>query len=154
MSHMGTNAREIGDFSVAVSAELRAAIARANYSVRAFSRASHFPLTTLHKTLRAERVVDVEDIAQICDFLDIEPSDLLGAAEQSLRKAGKWKAGERVVPDSRYNNRGEDDDDGSSNVTPLHPRTPGPDGIMPAAKDEPWAASHDETQRDIDPETL
>ena len=101
---MGTNAREVGDFSIAVSAELRGAIAKAGYSVRAFAKASRLPLTTLHKTLRAERVVDVEDLAQICDALRIEPSDILERAERELGR----RTAMRVVADSRYTNGGED----------------------------------------------
>lgn len=99
---MGTNARDVGDFSHAVSAELRAAIARANYTVRAFAREHALPLSTLHKTLRAERVVDVEDLAQICQALGIDPSDIVERAEIELARRG----GGIVISDARFNNRG------------------------------------------------
>ena len=103
---MGTNARVIGDFGLAVAAELRAAIAHAGLSRRAFAQKAHFPLTTLHKTLRGERVIDVEELAQLCDYLDVEPSGILSRAEQSLSTRGARTLGSRVVPDANYANRG------------------------------------------------
>lgn len=108
LSHMGTNARELGDFSYAVAAELRAAIAHAGYSRRAFATRANLPITTLHKTLRGERVADVEDLAQICDYLEgVTPAAILHRAEDALAKKGKLTLGSRVVADSRYSNRGE-----------------------------------------------
>lgn len=77
---MGTNARDIGPVSEAVSAELRALLARHKMSVRAFAQAQNLPLTTLHKTLNAQRVVDVEDLYAICDPLGADPAGILEAA--------------------------------------------------------------------------
>ncbi|MDE2100823.1 MAG: hypothetical protein KGL39_26490 [Patescibacteria group bacterium] len=58
--------------------------------MRAFSAAFGLPLTTLHKTLRAERVVDVEDLYSICEPLGIDAADVVAAAERAmLRPLGK-----------------------------------------------------------------
>lgn len=81
---MGTNARDIGDFSRAVSAELRAHLARKKISVRAFALSTGLPLTTLHKTLNAQRVVDVEDLFAICVPLGIQPGDIIDGAMDEL----------------------------------------------------------------------
>lgn len=101
---MGTNAREVGDYSLAVSAELRAAIAHKGYSVRAFASAFNIPMTTLHRTLRGERVVDVEDLAQICGALNLDPSAVLERAEAELART--LDGALPVIADSRYANRG------------------------------------------------
>lgn len=82
MSRMGTNARLIGPLSRAVSAELRAELARQSYSVRGFSKMHGVPLTRLHKTLRGERVVDVEDLYSLSELLGIEPVDVLRRAQR------------------------------------------------------------------------
>ncbi|MDR6867641.1 DNA-binding Xre family transcriptional regulator [Microbacterium resistens] len=82
---MGTNAREIGELSKAVSAELRAHLARRKISVRAFAASTRLPLTTLHKTLNAQRVVDVEDLYSICGPLGVEPGDVLDAAVAAIQ---------------------------------------------------------------------
>lgn len=77
---MGTNARDIGPVSEAVSEELRALLARHKMSVRAFAQTHNLPLTTLHKTLNAQRVVDVEDLYSICEPLGADPAEILDAA--------------------------------------------------------------------------
>lgn len=86
MERKTTNGRTIGKMSLAVSAEMRAELARKGYTVQAFSRISKLPLSTLHKTLKGQRVVDVEDLISICFHLEIEPGEILSRAEKAITK--------------------------------------------------------------------
>ena len=70
--------------SLAVSAELRAALARKRYTVARLVKESGLPKSTLHKTLNGQRVVDVEDLYSICRFLGIEPADVVRAASKQV----------------------------------------------------------------------
>lgn len=71
--------------SLAVSAELRAALARRGYNVQQFADHSKMPLSTLHKTLKGHRVVDVEDVFAICEALGIHPGTLIDDAADAAR---------------------------------------------------------------------
>jgi transcriptional regulator with XRE-family HTH domain len=75
-----SNARAIGPMSKAVSAELRAALARAKMSVSRLATESGMAKSTLHKTLNAQRAVDVEDLYFICDYLGVQPETVIAAA--------------------------------------------------------------------------
>jgi transcriptional regulator with XRE-family HTH domain len=88
LSHMenaGRNQRYLGPISMAVSAELRAALARKGWNVQRFAAISGLPLSTLHKTFKGQRVVDVEDVFAICEFLDADPADIIHAADMATR---------------------------------------------------------------------
>lgn len=78
----GANARYIGPMSKAVSAELRAALARAGKSATQLSKDANLSKSTLHKTLKGDRVVDVEDLYEICWALGIEPHEIIEAATE------------------------------------------------------------------------
>ncbi|MDM4761930.1 helix-turn-helix transcriptional regulator [Galbitalea sp. SE-J8] len=84
---MGTNGREVRAMSEAVSAELRSQLARHRWTVRRFAAAHNLPLSTLHKTLNAGRVVDVEDLYSICVALGIEPADVIEAASREVERS-------------------------------------------------------------------
>ncbi|QIK64107.1 helix-turn-helix transcriptional regulator [Leucobacter viscericola] len=86
MEKKGRNARNIGPMSLAIAAELRAAIARAGYNVKMLSDETRLPLSTLHKTLKGQRAIDVEDVLVICDHLGLEPGDIMNAAAQYARQ--------------------------------------------------------------------
>lgn len=81
---MGTNARGIDHFGLAVAAELRAAIARADLTQREVSEGSGVPLATLNKTLKGNRVADVDDLYAIAAFLRISPAAILTQADHAL----------------------------------------------------------------------
>ena len=87
MEKKGSNARAIGPMSLATSAELRAEIARKGYSVQQFARISGLPVSTLHKTLKGHRVVDVEDVFSICEALGVDPGALIDMAAENARSA-------------------------------------------------------------------
>ncbi|MFA5606611.1 MAG: helix-turn-helix transcriptional regulator [Leucobacter sp.] len=84
--------------SLAVSAELRAELARQGYNVQSFARHSNLPASTLHKTLKGQRVVDVEDLFNICDALGIDPGPIVDrASQEALRRYGHgilWEEGD------------------------------------------------------------
>lgn len=82
MEKRGSNARTIGPMSLAVSAELRAELARQGYSVQSFARHSNLPVSTLHKTLKGQRVVDVEDLFSICEALMVQPGTIVDRASR------------------------------------------------------------------------
>jgi len=82
---MGTNAREVGPMTEAVAAELRAELGRQRLSMREFSRRSRLPLTTLQRTLSGKRAIDVDELFEICDWLEIEAGDIIEAAERVAR---------------------------------------------------------------------
>jgi len=86
---MPTNGRYIGEMSEAVSAELRAELARRKIPVRTMASLTGIPLSTLQRTLNAQRAVDVEDLNEFCTFLDIETSELIARATLVARAAQK-----------------------------------------------------------------
>lgn len=77
--------------SNAVAAELRALLARHRMSVRAFAAATGLPLSTLHKTLKAERAIDVEDLYEICVALDAEPAEVVAAATRAVERTERQR---------------------------------------------------------------
>ncbi|QKS20955.1 helix-turn-helix transcriptional regulator [Curtobacterium sp. Csp1] len=85
---MGTNSRELGPMSQAVSAELRAEAGRRNIGVRELAARSRLPYSTVSKTLRAQRVVDVEELARLAHGMDIEPAEIVRNAEIAIRRHG------------------------------------------------------------------
>ncbi len=85
MEKKGTNSRFIGPLSLAVSGELRAELARKGLNVHQFALKSGLPLSTLHKTLKGQRVVDVEDLGSICSALDVSPARVLATAMDAAR---------------------------------------------------------------------
>jgi len=86
--HMGTNSRELGPLSQAVSAELRAESSRRNIGVRELGERSRLPYSTVSKSLRGARVIDVEELGRLCHGLDIEPAEILRNAEIAIRRHG------------------------------------------------------------------
>ena len=82
---MGTNAREVGTFGLAIAAELRAAIARSGLSQRKFSEKSGIPIATLNKTLKGNRVADAEDMYAITEALDIDLAQLILDAQRHMQ---------------------------------------------------------------------
>jgi|GEM_PF-2233870 len=85
MVYMATNARNVGYMSQAVGAEMRAELARQRKSARSFAKEHRLPLSTLHKNLRGERAIDVEDIDAFCTAAGIQASELIARAENVLR---------------------------------------------------------------------
>lgn len=83
--YMGTNAREVGPMTEAVAGELRAALARKKLSMREFARTSGLPLTTLQRTLSGKRAIDVDQLFEICDWLQIDAGEVIEAAEKIAR---------------------------------------------------------------------
>lgn len=86
--HMGTNSRELGPMSQAVSAELRAEAGRRNLGVRELAARSRLPYSTVSKTLRAARVVDVEELGRLAHGIGIEPAEIVRNAEIAIRRHG------------------------------------------------------------------
>lgn len=85
---MGTNSRELGPLSQAVSAELRAEASRRNIGVRELGERSRLPYSTVSKSLRGARVIDVEELGRLCHGLNIEPAEILRNAEIAIRRHG------------------------------------------------------------------
>lgn len=81
---MGTNARHVGAMSKAIAAELRAELARHQYSIRHFAATHTLPLSTLHKNISGKRAIDVEDLYLICNGLGISITTLITRAEQAI----------------------------------------------------------------------
>lgn len=69
----------------AVAAELRAELGRQKLSMREFSRRSSLPLTTLQRTLSGKRAIDVDELFEICDWLEVDAGDLIARAEKVAR---------------------------------------------------------------------
>ncbi|MFD5599218.1 helix-turn-helix domain-containing protein [Leucobacter sp. NPDC058333] len=94
--------------SLAVSAELRAELARKGFNVQSFARHSNLPVSTLHKTLKGLRVVDVEDLFAICEALDLDPGALVDRAAMEARR--RWANGVLVdFEDENVGGQAEDD---------------------------------------------
>mgnify|MGYP001118261691 CR=1 FL=1 len=111
MEKRGSNARLIGPMSLAVSAELRAELARQGFNVQSFARHSNLPVSTLHKTLKGKRVVDVEDLFAICDALGVEPGPVVDrASSEALRQYAHG-----ILPGSED----AEENDGATNVVRL-----------------------------------
>lgn len=81
----GSNAREIGPMTHAVARELRALMARHKYSAARLSKEAGIPRATLHRTLNAQRAIDVEDLFEICDFFKVDPARLMEFAAESAK---------------------------------------------------------------------
>lgn len=86
--HMGTNSRELGALSQAVSAELRAEASRRNIGVRELGERSRLPYSTVSKTLRGQRVIDVEELGRLAHGIGIEPAEIVRNAEIAIRRHG------------------------------------------------------------------
>lgn len=75
------NARYIGPMTEAVAEELRAELARQKRSAKSFAEAEGLNRSTLHKTLNAQRAIDVDDLFHLADLLGVSPSAMFSRAE-------------------------------------------------------------------------
>ncbi|PRI10956.1 helix-turn-helix domain-containing protein [Leucobacter massiliensis] len=81
----GSNARKIGPMTEAVAQELRAELARQRRSAKSLAESAGLNRSTLHKTLNAQRAIDVDDLFHLADLLDVSPSEMFAKAEALAR---------------------------------------------------------------------
>lgn len=77
---MATNARTIGPLTQQIVAEIRAALARLNWTQAQLSERSGIPMRTLEKILRLDRALDVEQLAAIADAFGLAPDKIMAVA--------------------------------------------------------------------------
>ncbi|WP_449281210.1 helix-turn-helix domain-containing protein [Leucobacter sp.] len=82
----GANARKIGPMTEAVAQELRAELARQKRSAKSLAESAGLNRSTLHKTLNAQRAIDVDDLFHLADLLDVSPSEVFAKAEILARE--------------------------------------------------------------------
>lgn len=80
------NARPIGVMTQAVATEMRMVMAEHKVSAAKLASQTNLAKSTLHKTLRAERAIDVEDVHNFCDFFDLNPAELIARAAQRVTR--------------------------------------------------------------------
>lgn len=80
------NARYIGPMTAAVAQELRAELARQKRSAKGLAEENGLNRSTLHKTLNAQRAIDVDDLLTLSDLLNVSASDLFSRAERIARE--------------------------------------------------------------------
>jgi transcriptional regulator with XRE-family HTH domain len=81
---MGRGSRPTGPLNLAIGAELRAARARAQLTIRELSLASGVPRSTLQKMLKGEAGLDAEYLYRVCAALGVTLHELIAAAEATL----------------------------------------------------------------------
>lgn len=81
------NARYIGPMTEAVAQELRAELARQKRSAKSLAEEHGLNRSTLHKTLNAQRAIDVDDLFALADLLHVSPSAMFAKAEAVARDA-------------------------------------------------------------------
>lgn len=81
------NARYIGPMTEAVAQELRAELARQKRSAKNLAESAGLTRSTLHKTLNAQRAIDVDDLFHLADLLNISPTEIFQRAEDVARAA-------------------------------------------------------------------
>lgn len=79
------NARYIGPMTEAVAEELRAVLARQKRSAKSLAETAGLNRSTLHKTLNAQRAIDVDDLFHLADLLDVSPAEIFARAEVVAR---------------------------------------------------------------------
>lgn len=75
------NARYIGPMTEAVAQELRAELARQKRSAKSLAEDNGLNRSTLHKTLNAQRAIDVDDLFSLAELLNISAAELFARAE-------------------------------------------------------------------------
>ncbi|VXB76593.1 helix-turn-helix domain-containing protein [Pseudoclavibacter sp. 8L] len=80
------NARLIGPMTEAVASELRAELGRQKRSAKSLAESAGLTRSTLHKTLNAQRAIDVDDLFHLADLLNVSPSELFERAEVQARR--------------------------------------------------------------------
>lgn len=81
---MGRGSRPSGPLNLAIGAELRAARARAQMTIRELSAASGVPRSTLQKMLKGEAGMDAEYLHRVCSALGVALHDLIAQAIAAL----------------------------------------------------------------------
>lgn len=81
------NARYIGPMTEAVAQELRAELARQKRSAKSLAEDHGLNRSTLHKTLNAQRAIDVDDLFALADLLSVSPTEMFAKAEAVARQA-------------------------------------------------------------------
>lgn len=90
------NARYIGPMTEAVAEELRAVLARQKRSAKNLAETAGLNRSTLHKTLNAQRAIDVDDLFHLADLLDVSATDIFARAELVARSRLGDDGGERL----------------------------------------------------------
>lgn len=81
------NARYIGPMTEAVAQELRAELARQKRSAKRLAEENGLNRSTLHKTLNAQRAIDVDDLFTLADLLNVSAAELFSRAEAIARES-------------------------------------------------------------------
>lgn len=79
---MGTNARVAGTVVAALAEELRVELTRQDLTVRKLAEVSGVPYTTVQRSLKGARSIDVEELQKMCDALGVRSSELFRRAEK------------------------------------------------------------------------
>lgn len=96
----------ITDLIEAIHEELRAFIARRNYSQRQLESLSGVSQGVISKSIfRNESVLNLSQFEQICEALGVSPSAVLEAAERAV--LAQQEQAEPQRPSGRYNSAGE-----------------------------------------------
>lgn len=86
---MATNSRDRESLILAALAgQLRAEAARRRISLRELARLSGVPYPTVQKSLAGRRMIDVSELARLCQALQISASRLFERAEAELAEDG------------------------------------------------------------------
>lgn len=83
--YMATNSRDRESLILAVLAgQLRAEAARQRVSLRDLARNSGVPYPTVQKSLAGRRMIDVSELARLCQALHVSASTLFERAEAEI----------------------------------------------------------------------
>lgn len=131
------NARLIGPMTEAVASELRAELGRQKRSAKSLAESAGLTRSTLHKTLNAQRAIDVDDLFHLADLLGVSPTEIFDRAEAQARK----QLDDGLLEAERLGVSQDELDAAEAEVVPL-----------PARAERQWAAHGSDEGGAIDPE--
>ena len=83
---MAQGSRPVDTYTVAVAAELRAAVERLELTQEEVAERAGLARSTVGKILNGTRAIDMREIALLAAAVGMRPSALVAAAEKRLRK--------------------------------------------------------------------
>lgn len=91
---MATNSRDTASQVLAAVAEqLRSEAARQRVSLRDLSRRSGIPYPTVQKSLAGRRMIDISELARLCQALGVSPAELFSRIKPESEEGGGEEAG-------------------------------------------------------------
>lgn len=84
MFHMATNARQAGQFTAHIAAEIRGLRAKRGMTQAALAASSEIARSTLTKIEKGDYAIDVEQLGKIARALGVDLGQIIEAAEAEM----------------------------------------------------------------------